>query len=90
MFSSKQTHAQIRLFHLLPPRIWVARDQTQPGYFSRERKEPGNEVGGKNCLKQWGFKLIDDSKQSKNCICHHVNSTILKEPKHKFLTLQIP
>ena len=43
MFSSKQT-AQIRLFYLLPPIIRVARDQTQPGSFSRERKEPGNEV----------------------------------------------
>ena len=33
-----------RLFYLLPPRIWVARDQTQPGSFSLGRKEPGNEV----------------------------------------------
>ena len=38
-----KTNAHIR-FYLLPPRIWVARDQIQPGTFSRERKEPGNEV----------------------------------------------
>ena len=25
--------------------LWVVRDQTQPGSFSWERKEPGNEVG---------------------------------------------
>ena len=31
-------------FFLLAPRIWVARDQTQPGPFSQEREEPGNEV----------------------------------------------
>ena len=43
MLSSKQTH--VPLFYLLPPRIWVARDQTQSGSFSREKKEPGNEVG---------------------------------------------
>ena len=24
--------------------MWVPRDQTQPGSFSREREEPGNEV----------------------------------------------
>ena len=37
-------NAHVRLFYLLPPRIRVARDQTQPGSFSRERKEPGDEV----------------------------------------------
>ena len=37
-------NAHVRLFYLLPPRIRVTRDQTQPGSFSRERKEPGNEV----------------------------------------------
>ena len=37
-------NAHVRLFYLLPPRIRVARDQTQPGSFSRERKEPENEV----------------------------------------------
>ena len=42
-----KTKAHVRLFYLLPPRIWVARDQTQPGSFSWERKEPGNEVGSK-------------------------------------------
>ena len=31
------------LFYLSPPRIWVPRDQIQPGSFSRERKEPGYE-----------------------------------------------
>ena len=25
--------------------MWVPCDQTQPGSFSRERKEPGNKVG---------------------------------------------
>ena len=47
MFSSKQTHKfdYFICYHLESgPRIWVARDQTQPGTFSRERKEPGNEV----------------------------------------------
>ena len=43
MFSSKQTH--MFDYFMLPSRIWVARDQIQPGSFSRERKEPGNEVG---------------------------------------------
>ena len=40
-----KTNAHVQLFYLLPPKIWVARDQTQPGSFSREREEPGNEVG---------------------------------------------
>ena len=35
---------QVQFLYLLPPRIWVARDQTQPGFFFWERKEPGNEV----------------------------------------------
>ena len=35
----------LRLFYLLAPRMWVPRDQTQPGSFSWERKEPENEVG---------------------------------------------
>ena len=39
-----KTNTLVRLFYLLPPRIWVPRDQTQPGSFSRERKEAGNEV----------------------------------------------
>ena len=39
-----KTNAHVRLFCLIPPRIWVARDQTKPGSFSRETKEPGNEV----------------------------------------------
>ena len=43
MFSSKQTHKFDYLIQL-PHTIWVARDQTQPESFSRERKEPGNEV----------------------------------------------
>ena len=38
MFSSKQTHK-------FDYYIWVSRDQTQPGSFSRVRKEPGKEVG---------------------------------------------
>ena len=39
-----KTNAHVQLFYLLPPRIWVARDQTQPGSFSRERKETGYDV----------------------------------------------
>ena len=38
--------------------MWVPRDQTQPGSFSQERKEPENEVGDMCCVVQillaWG------------------------------------
>ena len=39
--------------------IWVARDQAQPGSFSRERKEPGNEVE----KKQIELELTPQSKK---------------------------
>ena len=36
----------------------MPRDQTQPGYFSREREEPGNEVGCKAVIVVWFRTLL--------------------------------
>ena len=46
LFSSKQTNmlCDARLFYLLPPRLLLPRDQTQPGTFSQEREEPGSVI----------------------------------------------
>ena len=42
-FVNTNTNVHGHLFYLLLPRIWVPRDQTEPGSLSRARKEPGNE-----------------------------------------------
>ena len=38
-----KTNTHVQEFNFLPPGIWVACDRTQPGSFSQEREEPGNE-----------------------------------------------
>ena len=43
--NKNESQAHLRhLFYLLPLRMWVPHDQTQPGSFSQERKESRNEV----------------------------------------------
>ena len=56
-----KTNAHVRLFYLLPPRIWVARGQTQSWSFSMERKETGSEV-----FPRYVEKLYDHTSVMRN------------------------
>ena len=44
IFYSIETNVHARLFYLLPSRMWVPRDHTQPGFFFRYKNEPVNKV----------------------------------------------
>ena len=81
-----KTMSHVRLFFLLPPRMWLARDQTQPRSFSRERKKPGNEVGpaaarsgslicssnNNNNNNKQNLKTIQNQMSTKELLCRTI------------------